>query len=49
MLTKKPPSDTLQCKLRHVYKTLTKESLLDILVGTPARKITDGEANYEAI
>jgi len=49
MLTKKPLFDTLQCKFRQVYKALTKGSLLDILIGTLARKITDGEANYEAI
>jgi hypothetical protein len=49
MLTKKPLFDTLECKLRQVYKTLTKESLLDILMGTLVRKITDGEADYEAI
>jgi hypothetical protein len=49
MLTGKPLFDTLQCELRQAYKVLTKESLLDILVGTLARKITDGEAHYEAI
>jgi hypothetical protein len=49
MLTKKALFDRLECKLRQVYKTLTKKSLLDILIGTLARKITDGEADYEAI
>jgi hypothetical protein len=37
MLTEKPLFDTLQCKLRQVYKVLTKESLLDILVGALVR------------
>ena len=49
MLTKKSLFDTLDCKLRQVYKMLTKESLPDILIGTLVRKITDGEADYEAI